>query len=45
MLTFSYDESVERGVRMTKLIEDLAADLPEDVPEETLPEDERDAEH
>jgi hypothetical protein len=30
---------------MTKLIEDLAADLPEDPPEETLPEDERDAEH
>jgi len=48
MLTFSYDDSVERGVRMTKLIEDLAADLPEDIdlPEETvLPEDdERDAE-
>ena len=30
MLTFTYDDSVERGVRMTKLIEDLAADLPED---------------
>jgi ribosome-binding factor A len=48
MLTFSYDDSVERGVRMTKLIEDLAADLPEDtgLPEETVvPEDdERDAE-
>lgn len=28
MLTFSYDDSVERGVRMTKLIEDLAVDLP-----------------
>jgi ribosome-binding factor A len=27
-LTFAYDDSVERGVRMTKLIEDLAADLP-----------------
>jgi len=27
-LTFAYDESVERGVRMTKLIDDLAADLP-----------------
>jgi ribosome-binding factor A len=46
-LTFSYDDSVERGVRMTKLIEDLAADLPEEVDglEETAPEDERDAEH
>ena len=28
MLTFAYDESVERGVRMTKLIDDLAAELP-----------------
>jgi ribosome-binding factor A len=28
-LTFAYDESVERGVRMTKLIDELAADLPE----------------
>ncbi|HEX4677996.1 MAG TPA: 30S ribosome-binding factor RbfA [Gaiellaceae bacterium] len=47
MLTFSYDDSVERGVRMTKLIEDVTADLPDDVPDETvLPEDdERDAEH
>ena len=27
-LTFAYDDSVERGVRMTKLIDDLAADLP-----------------
>jgi ribosome-binding factor A len=48
MLTFTYDDSVERGVRMTKLIEDVTADLPDDVvPEETvLPEDdERDAEH
>ena len=47
MLTFSYDDSVERGVRMTKLIEDLAADLPEekDESDETLPaKDERDAE-
>jgi ribosome-binding factor A len=46
-LTFSYDDSVERGVRMTKLIEDLAADLPEDTdgPDETVPpEHERDAE-
>ena len=30
MLTFTYDDSVERGVRMTKLIEDLAVDLPEE---------------
>ena len=47
-LMFSYDDSVERGVRMTKLIDDLAADLPEEVdgPDETVPEaDERDAEH
>ena len=29
-LTFAYDDSVERGVRMTRLIEDLAAELPED---------------
>jgi ribosome-binding factor A len=29
-LAFAYDESVERGVRMTKLIDDLAAELPED---------------
>ena len=29
-LTFAYDDAVERGVRMTKLIDDLAADLPED---------------
>jgi ribosome-binding factor A len=28
-LTFAYDEAVERGVRMTKLIDELAADLPE----------------
>jgi ribosome-binding factor A len=27
-LSFTYDESVERGVRMTKLIDDLAVDLP-----------------
>jgi ribosome-binding factor A len=30
MVRFSYDESVERGVQMTKLIEDLATDLPTD---------------
>jgi ribosome-binding factor A len=27
-LTFEYDETVERGVRMTKLIDELAAELP-----------------
>jgi ribosome-binding factor A len=30
MLSFTYDDSVERGVRMTKLIEDVTSDLPED---------------
>ena len=39
-LTFSYDESVERGVRMTKLIDDLAADLPEPRPDEAASDDE-----
>ena len=29
-LSFAYDDAVERGVRMTKLIDELAADLPED---------------
>jgi ribosome-binding factor A len=29
-LTFTYDDSVERGVRMTKLIDEVAADLPRD---------------
>jgi ribosome-binding factor A len=29
-LSFAYDEAVERGVRMTKLIDDLTADLPPD---------------
>jgi ribosome-binding factor A len=46
-LTFAYDDSVERGVRMTKLIDDLAADLPDEteLPEGPVPpEDERDAE-
>ena len=33
-LTFTYDPSVEHGVRMTKLIDELAAALPEDEPEE-----------
>ena len=28
-LTFSYDESVEQGVRMTQLIDEIAAELPE----------------
>jgi len=32
-LRFAYDESVERGVRMTKLIEDVTAELPEDEPD------------
>jgi ribosome-binding factor A len=47
-LTFTYDDSVERGVRMTKLIEDLSADLPADadLPEEAAQrEDDPDAEH
>lgn len=36
MLTFSYDDSVERGVRMTKLIEDVTSELPDvsEAPEE-----------
>ena len=29
-LTFAYDDAVERGVRMSKLIDELAADLPPD---------------
>jgi len=29
-LTFAYDDTVERGVRMTKLIDELAADLPDE---------------
>ncbi len=32
-LEFAYDPSVERGVRMTKLIDELAAELPEDEPD------------
>jgi ribosome-binding factor A len=42
-LTFTYDDSVERGVRMTKLIDEVAADLPRDglLEEDTgIPEDE-----
>src|SRR5438309_5545734 len=38
-LTFAYDDSVERGVRMTKLIEEVAADLPVDrLPEDNEPD-------
>ena len=37
-LTFAYDDAVERGVRMTRLIDELAAQLPEPA----LSEDERD---
>jgi ribosome-binding factor A len=40
-LAFAYDESVERGVRMTKLIDELAADLPVD-PDPGAAEDDRD---
>ena len=29
-LSFAYDDAVERGVRMTKLIDELAAGLPDD---------------
>jgi ribosome-binding factor A len=39
-LTFAYDDAVERGVRMTKLIDELAADLPE---EPGSADDDRDA--
>lgn len=44
-LTFAYDDSVERGVRMTKLIDEVAADLPMEPPPEEdpgIPEDEPD---
>jgi ribosome-binding factor A len=47
-LTFAYDESVERGVRMTKLIDDLAADLPAEPPptdDAPISDDERNREH
>ena len=33
-LTFKYDPTVERGVRMTKLIDDLVADSPADDPDD-----------
>jgi ribosome-binding factor A len=36
-LTFEYDPSVERGVRMTKLIDELAPDVPD--PEDAAPDD------
>ena len=39
-LSFAYDESVERGVRMTELIDRLTAELPDATAEE--PEHERD---
>ena len=41
-LTFAYDDTVERGVRMTKLIDDLAADLPVET-EPGAADDDRDA--
>ena len=34
-LAFAYDASVERGVRMTQLIDELAADLPPDDGDDT----------
>ncbi len=34
-LTFTYDDAVERGVRMTKLIDDLTADLPDPMSQST----------
>ena len=40
-LAFAYDDSVEHGVRMTKLIDELAADLPVE-PEPGAAEDDRD---
>jgi ribosome-binding factor A len=42
-LSFAYDDSVERGVRMTKLIDEVAADLPVDrLPEENDPDQDDD---
>ncbi|MBV8598836.1 MAG: ribosome-binding factor A, partial [Actinobacteria bacterium] len=32
-LTFEYDPTVERGVRMTKLIDELVHDMPSDEPD------------
>jgi ribosome-binding factor A len=43
-LSFAYDHTVERGVRMTKLIDELARDLsddPGDAPSDDVPSDER----
>ena len=34
VLTFEYDPSVERGVRMTKLIDELAPDVPAEATDE-----------
>jgi ribosome-binding factor A len=39
-LRFAYDDAVERGVRMTKLIDELAAQLPDQA---GSPDDDRDA--
>jgi ribosome-binding factor A len=41
LLVFAYDPSVEHGVRMTRLIDDLAAELPDPVEPDDLdaPED------
>lgn len=33
-LAFTYDDAVERGVEMTKLIDELAAELPEPDPDD-----------
>jgi ribosome-binding factor A len=45
-LAFAYDDSVERGVRMTKLIEDLAGDLPaESQDADHRDSDNRDSDH
>ncbi|HZP73370.1 MAG TPA: 30S ribosome-binding factor RbfA [Gaiellaceae bacterium] len=33
-LAFAYDDAVERGVEMTKLIDELAAELPEPAPDD-----------
>jgi ribosome-binding factor A len=41
-LTFAYDDSVERGVRMTKLIDDLTAALPDEPAPRTTEEPDAD---
>jgi ribosome-binding factor A len=38
-LTFAYDDAAERGVQLTKLIDDLAADLPD--PDDEPADDDR----